>query len=371
MRYLIVVTAFAAVVGPATSHGQQGQIKVELKQRIADSVRVLREQPVTKEQARRLWAEVDALITQNMRDHELWMRELKSSTPDQKRITSLMSEMEQNVWVLLPKQSEFATMCAMLRRQEGETPGTLGLQLDDSVHWVFDPRLGTLTVVVSAPRKIAAVAVGSPAEKSGVQVGDVLTAINGRPFIDSVRFDELLTPGSTVTARVQRDGKEFAAKPMVVVRRVSDSPAECSNAKQIDISTPFFKPGTAFLPTPIRKPLDRVPMMPSTSGGGPGGPQVFLFRTSTTVYGASLQPLDDEWRRTFGVQGDGVGVIEVAEGSPAQSAGLRKFDVVTQINGVVVASPTAFLRAASEQRNLVLTVFNKGAGVHTITLSRP
>ena len=369
MRYLIVATAFAAVVGPATSQGQQGQIKVELKQRLADSVRVLRERPVTKEQARRLWAEVDALITQNMRDHELWMRELKSSAPDQKRITSLMSEMEQNVWVLLPKQSEFATMCAMLRRQEGDTPGTLGLQLDDSVHWVFDPRLGTLTVVVSAPRKIAAVAAGSPAEKSGVQVGDVLTAINGRPFIDSVRFDELLTPGSTVTARVQRDGKEFAAKPMIVVRRVSDYPAECSNAKQIDISTPFFRPGSGYVATPMRKPLDRLPMTPSTSGG-PGGPQVFLFRTSTTVYGASLQPLDDEWRRTFAVQ-DGVGVIEVADGSPAQSAGLRKFDVVTQINGVAVVSPAAFLRAATEQRNLTLTVFNKISGVHTITLSRP
>jgi hypothetical protein len=367
MRHFIAAAAFAAMASPAMA---QGSVKVGVKQQLPDTVRVLREQQITRDQARKLWVELNALITQNMRDHDQWMHELKSGAPDEKRVALLLGEMEQNTWVLLPKQSEFATMCAVLRRQEGETPGTIGLQLDDSVHWVYDPQFGTLTVVVPATRKIAAVTPGSPAEKSGIQVGDILTAINGRPFIDSVKFNELLNPGSPVTARVQRDGREFDTKTMIVVRRPSDYPRECDNARQADFSSPFFNPGTrgVITMTPFRSG-DRTPPQSKL----PGGPniQMFMYTTSKALYGgAVMQPLDDEWRAFSGLQGEGLIVTDLPAGSPAEAAGLRRFDVIKLVNNEPVTSVTVFQKIARAEQKLTFTVFSKQAGVHTVTMVR-
>lgn len=367
MRNLIVAATLAAIANPAMAQG--GAVKVGARQQLPDTVRMLREQTITKEQARKLWTELNALITQNMRDHEQWMRELKSGAPDQKRVALLQSEMEQNVWALLPKQSEFERMCAVLRRQEGETPGTLGLQLDDSVHWVFEPQFGTLTVVVGSPRKIAAVAPGSPAEKSGIQVGDILTAINGRPFIDSVRFNELLNPGALVTARVQRDGREFDTKTMIVMRRVPDYPGECDEARQMDFSTPFFKPGARIVTVTPLKPGER----PAPGTKLPGGPniQMFTYSTSKALYGgAVMQPLDDEWRTFSGLQGDGLIITDLPAGSPAEAAGLRRFDVIKLVNNEPMTSVAVFQKLALAEQKLTFTVYSKQAGLHTVTMVR-
>jgi aminopeptidase N len=60
---------------------------------------------------------------------------------------------------------------------------------------------------------VTSVVPGSPAEKAGVQAGDILMSIDGRPIANLQAYSDLLrtlSPGQTVRAVVQRQGKELA-----------------------------------------------------------------------------------------------------------------------------------------------------------------
>ncbi|MCA9002710.1 MAG: PDZ domain-containing protein, partial [Planctomycetes bacterium] len=62
---------------------------------------------------------------------------------------------------------------------------------------------------------------GSPAEKAGVQKGDVLLEINGQEIDDLRGFSELLKtlePGQTVETIVERGGEEITLSVTVVAR---------------------------------------------------------------------------------------------------------------------------------------------------------
>jgi S1-C subfamily serine protease len=109
------------------------------------------------------------------------------------------------------------------------------------------------------------------------------------------------------------------------------------------------------------------PQLPSASVG----PQMFMLRMAgPSVYGgATLQPLDDDWRDNMGVQGEGVGVFEVPRGSPAEAWGLRKFDVIRQVNGENVTSIAVFARLVREPGAVVLTLSNR-QGTRTVTIGR-
>ncbi len=56
---------------------------------------------------------------------------------------------------------------------------------------------------------------GTPADRGGVKVGDVLVAVEGSPVTDSATMLNLiaaLVPGSPATLRVLREAKEFDLK---------------------------------------------------------------------------------------------------------------------------------------------------------------
>jgi aminopeptidase N len=60
--------------------------------------------------------------------------------------------------------------------------------------------------------RVGGLVAGSPAEKAGVQEGDVITALDGKPVADLQAFSSMLarfTPGQTVKATVTRQGKEL------------------------------------------------------------------------------------------------------------------------------------------------------------------
>jgi len=61
--------------------------------------------------------------------------------------------------------------------------------------------------------RVASVVAGSPAERAGIQAGDVLTAIDGREVADLRGYSELLRalkPGQKVRVVLVRGGKEQA-----------------------------------------------------------------------------------------------------------------------------------------------------------------
>ena len=85
------------------------------------------------------------------------------------------------------------------------------------------PRLGVTFVMKDVGAEIVAVTPGSPAEKVGLQIGDVVTRVNGQHVTRGRPLNELIwlyQPGDTVALTVVRDGQtlqievRLAAEPL-------------------------------------------------------------------------------------------------------------------------------------------------------------
>lgn len=138
---------------------------------------------------------------------------------------------------------------------------------------------------------IAQVIADSPAEKSGLKPGDVITRFNDRAIRESGDLPHqvgLLAPGGKADAELIRDGKKRTLS--ITVGALPDGENEQA----------------------------------STDAGG-------------DVLGLSVQNLDQETSAAIGIRG-GVVIDDVAAGSPGHSAGLRPGDIIVQLGNARIAS---------------------------------
>jgi serine protease Do len=146
----------------------------------------------------------------------------------------------------------------------------------------------------------------SPAAKAGVQAGDLIVALNGKPVESSgalTRSVALIAPGKNADLTIQR-GKEKKQVSAKVAQRPEDEAA-------------VGRADTGEEEQGQRGAQDQSPKL-----------------------GVSLAPLTPEVARQFGVQGDeGVLVVDVTEGGPADRAGVRKGDVILELNRQPVRRP--------------------------------
>ena len=84
------------------------------------------------------------------------------------------------------------------------------------------PRLGVTFITTDAGAEIVGIIPGSPAEKVGLLIGDVITRVNGQNVTQDMPLNELIMryqPGDTVTLTVSRGGQtrkidvKLAAEP--------------------------------------------------------------------------------------------------------------------------------------------------------------
>jgi serine protease Do len=79
--------------------------------------------------------------------------------------------------------------------------------------------------------------------------------------------------------------------------------------------------------------------------------------------GVSLEPVDDALRAQLELPADrGVVVSDVIAGSPAEKAGIKKFDVVLELGGKLVATPEALAKQVQTNRDAPTTVTVQRAG---------
>jgi serine protease Do len=147
----------------------------------------------------------------------------------------------------------------------------------------------------------------SPAAKAGVQAGDVVTALNGKPIDSSgtlTRNVALIPPGGNADLTVLRGGdrKQFQVK---VAQRPDDEAA---------VGRGDFQGGE--------------------------GEESSAQKDQSPKLGLSLAPLTPDLSRELGVSGDdGVAVMDVVDGGPADRAGVRKGDVILELNRKAVKKP--------------------------------
>ena len=182
--------------------------------------------------------------------------------------------------------------------QPGHAPPFLGV----AVGPVEDEKGGVL---------IREVTPDSPAATAGLKAGDRVEKVGDRAVKDVDAFMNAVAahkPGDKVALTVERDGK-----PQNLTATLGERPAATTERPR--------------LPGPMGPPAGRAP--------------AFL--------GVNLQPLTPELRAQLKVDAEAGAVIaEVVPGSPAETAGLKRDDVVTAVGDRQIRSP-ADLREAIQQ----------------------
>ncbi|MGZ3274742.1 MAG: Do family serine endopeptidase [Caulobacteraceae bacterium] len=158
---------------------------------------------------------------------------------------------------------------------------------------------------------VAEVVAGGPAQKAGVQSGDVVLEINGHAVKDSTDLTRQVAAshsGDTLNLSIWRGGKQITVSVKSGVR-----PSDAELAKQQG-----------------NQPNEQVP-------GGPGGGAP---AAKPNALGLSVVPLDDAARRRFSLPADvnGAVVDSVATGSDAAKKGVRRGDVIVRAGDRTVAN---------------------------------
>jgi len=169
---------------------------------------------------------------------------------------------------------------------------------------------------------VADVTPGGPASKTGIARGDVIVRWGDRRVQHSRELPlmvALTPPGTRVPVAVVREGRE----------------------RTVDVT------------------VDRMPAEERRESRAPsrGG--------SLEAWGLAVSALGRDDARRLGVKpGSGVIVTDVAEGSPADEAGVEPGDVVVEVNRRAVRSPADLGRAlAASPRRALLLVRRNGASV--------
>lgn len=166
--------------------------------------------------------------------------------------------------------------------------------------------------------KIVEVSPGTAAEKAGLKSGDVILSVEGEAVSEPEAFREQI--------RRQKPEEEVE----LVVRPHGDKKEKTMKVQL----------GSAPATGSFRMMIPESPDAPR----GPGAPRIRMFRN-----GEALAPIiEEEIERSFSLLGDrpqlgiriqdteaanGVTVLEVNEGSPAQKAGIKTDDLITAIDG--------------------------------------
>lgn len=235
---------------------------------------------------------------------------------------------------------------------------------------------------------IEAIEPGSPAERSGLQVGDTLIAFNGYDFVRrGVPMGPLLRPGRKLTIRLHRNrvrtvnvtvgtrpsgafGFRLTTPLPPGARVLIREPRRPGAATDMDRSVIELREASAALApeaarlaeelarTTVRALERDVVMNPSVAPliafGTPSG--------SMLIAGAEMVPVKRGLGDVLGVR-QGVLLVNVPAGTPAERSGLRDGDVVVRAGTMEISDPAGLHMAmvhAGPAKTLALDVVRKG-----------
>jgi serine protease Do len=186
--------------------------------------------------------------------------------------------------------------------------------LGATLHPVSDLLRSQLSIPAGQGLLVASLRANGPSAQAGLKQNDVLLSLADKPLATT---DDL-------TKHLKAAGE--AAVPLKLLR----------GGKQIAIQV---------------RPNYRVTLGPAAE------PKSEYF------IGVSLEPVDDALRAQLELPADrGVVVSDVIADSPAEKAGIKKFDVVLELGGKLVATPEALAHQVQANRDTPTTVTVRRAG---------
>ena len=177
---------------------------------------------------------------------------------------------------------------------------------------------------------VANVTPDSPAERAGIKRGDIILELNGQPIPDSRDLGlkvSMMAPGTPVKVKIFRDGQE---------QEIS-----------LTLAAPPANSKTALSPVP----------------GATPGPRL----------GLSVDQLTPQIAQQLGLPGGTTGVVVsgVDPASPAEEAGLRRGDVVQEVNRKPVTTPAQFQSAVRQERNKPVLLLVERGGERVFMVVQP
>ena len=160
---------------------------------------------------------------------------------------------------------------------------------------------------------VSSVTAGGPADRAGIKRGDVVTAINNQPVIDTNSLRNQVAsmkPGSTASVTVVRSGRE--QNMQVTLSELPDRPRPDTEESS------------------------------SNNGGSPG--------VNNSRFGLRLQPFTAETGSRYGLSADDQGLLvtQVDPSGTAASAGIRQGDLIQEVNRQPVRSFADFSSAIQQ-----------------------
>ncbi|MGQ0715603.1 MAG: PDZ domain-containing protein [Gemmatimonadaceae bacterium] len=195
--------------------------------------------------------------------------------------------------------------------------------------------------------QVEAVERESPAERAGIQVGDVITSFDGKDLRRGrIAMNTVLRPGSTITVRLLREKRprsvsvRVVERPRTFVRTPAPTPrgpviAEPGATVQVYGELPE-SPEAPRTPPPAERPFGELRAPPAPPG------YAGLFGAVTV--GAEMIELDGTLGEPYGTD-YGLLVLQVAPRTPAARAGVQKGDVLIAVNGRELRSVSQLIRA--------------------------
>ena len=174
-----------------------------------------------------------------------------------------------------------------------------------------------------------------PADKAGIQRGDIITSFNGKKILNSTHLRQTVAqadPGTTARINLWRDGREM---PIAVV--LGERPKDPGDRDEPEEDAPE--------------------------------------ETSGEKLGLSIQTLTPEMAQQLGYRNeDGVIISSVTSGSPADEAGLRRGDLIKEINRTEVSTAPEFKRVLARLQSgdsAVLLVKRRSLNTFYVTIDVP
>lgn len=193
---------------------------------------------------------------------------------------------------------------------------------------------------------------GSPAEKAGLQNGDVIVRLGSEDVTSVRKLTRLLgevSPDHQVRLTIVRGGSERE-----IVATVGKRPMPRFDEGAFTFSHPRMPiPAPDLHPMPIPR-VERLPRLESLPPGTPGEPMVWTFGSGRRI-GVGVTTLTKQLSEHFGVA-SGVMINDVRADSPAAKAGLRAGDIIVEIDGKEVKSDGDLIRAIAEKKEGEVTL---------------
>ena len=207
------------------------------------------------------------------------------------------------------------TMLEKLMKGEKIERGQLGVSIQDLTREL----VAQFRLSETRGALVAQVNKDSPAEKAGLEIGDVITRYDGHDVRDSNHLHNLVaetTPGTEVKIAINRKGQETN-----VVARISKREA------------------------------------PAGAMESPGGLHTLQ------AFGLMVQTLTPDLARQLGIEADkGVAITQVEEGSLAALAGLQTGDVITEADHQKVANTLQLNQVLAKAGDRVLLLIKRNGG---------